>query len=155
MAYGFYSGFTSGEYHVIRVDFICSSRGRLERDRGFANPLSLSNTSPDPWGNPLRRGISAAAGLYQFRQLVSGADCSSPLRRGVWVLCVRAEVACVSVDFVGLGSFVFHWWLDGLFIPAATWCFAVDMRRITADRAIVPISYGASPFHQWCRVQND
>ena len=50
LAYGFYSGFTRGEYHVIRVDFICSSRGRLERDRGFANPLSLSNTSPDPWG---------------------------------------------------------------------------------------------------------
>ena len=43
-------GFTNGEYHVIRVDFICSSRGRLKRDRGFANPLSLSNTSPDPWG---------------------------------------------------------------------------------------------------------
>ena len=61
MAYGFYSGFTNGEYHVIRVDFIYSSRGRLERDRGFANPLSLSNTSPDPFGNPLRRGISAAA----------------------------------------------------------------------------------------------
>ena len=59
--FGFYSGFTRGEYHVIRVDFICSSRGRLERDRGFANPLSLSNTSPDPFGDPLRRGITAAA----------------------------------------------------------------------------------------------
>ena len=33
----------------------------MKRDRGFANPLSLSNTSPDPWGDPLRRGISAAA----------------------------------------------------------------------------------------------
>ena len=61
MAYGFCSGFTRGEYHVICVDFIFSSRGRLERDRGFANPLSLSNTSPDPWGYPLRRGILAAA----------------------------------------------------------------------------------------------
>ena len=63
LAYGFCSGFTRGEYHVICVDFIGSSRGRLERDRGFANPLSLSNTSPDPFGDPLRRGISAAAGL--------------------------------------------------------------------------------------------
>ena len=26
--------------------------------------------------------------------------------------------------------------------------FAMDIRRITADRAIVPILYGASPFHQ-------
>ena len=42
--------FSNGEYHIVCVDFICSSRGRLKRDRGFANPLSLSNTSPDPWG---------------------------------------------------------------------------------------------------------
>ena len=55
------SGFTRGEYHIVCVDFIYSSRGRLKRDRGFANPLSLSNTSPDPFGDPLRRGISAAA----------------------------------------------------------------------------------------------
>ena len=41
---------------------------------------------------------------------MSGADCSSPLRRIVLVLSVRAEVACVSVDFVGLMSFVFHYW---------------------------------------------
>ena len=54
---------------------------------------------------------------------------------------------------LGFWSFVFHWWWDGLFIPAATWRFAVDMRRITADRAIVPILYGASPFHQLRRVQ--
>ena len=79
MAYGVCIGFTNGEYRIALVDFICSSRGRLKRDRGFANPLSLSNTSPDPLGNPLRRGISAAAGLGQFSQLVSGADRSSPV----------------------------------------------------------------------------
>ena len=61
MASVVYSDFTNAEYHIVCVDFICSSRGRLKRDRGFANPLSLSNTSPDPWGNPLRRGILAAA----------------------------------------------------------------------------------------------
>ena len=60
-AYDFLSGFSNAEYHIALVDFIFSSRGRLERDRGFANPLSLSNTSPDPFGDPLRRGISAAA----------------------------------------------------------------------------------------------
>ena len=70
--------FSKIEYHIALVDFIGSSRGRLERDRGFANPLSLSNTSPDPWGYPLRRGMTAAAGLYQFRYLVSGASRLSP-----------------------------------------------------------------------------
>ena len=45
-------------------------------------------------------------------------------------------------------GFRFSLVVDGLLVPAATWGFAVDMRRITADRAIVPISYGASPFHQ-------
>ena len=30
-----YLGFTNGEYHIALVDFIGSSRGRLERDRGF------------------------------------------------------------------------------------------------------------------------
>ena len=59
--FDFLSGFTNGEYLTVCVDFIYSSRGRLKRDRGFANPLSLSNTSPDLWGNPLRRGILAAA----------------------------------------------------------------------------------------------
>ena len=50
-------------------------------------------------------------------------------------------------------SFVFHWWWDGLFVPAATWSFAMGFRRIAADRAISPISLDASPFHQLCRVQ--
>ena len=35
-------------------------------------------------------------------------------------ICVRAETACVSVGFIGLRAFVFHWWWDGLFVPAAT-----------------------------------
>ena len=50
------------------------------------------------------------------------------------MLCVRAETVRVSVDFVWLVSFVFHYWWDRLFVPAATWCFAMDMRRITSDR---------------------
>ena len=79
-AYDFLSGFTNAEYHIALVDFIYSSRGRLERDRGFANPLSLSNTSPDPWGYPLRRGISAAAvdrdigSLYPVLSLLANSE---------------------------------------------------------------------------------
>ena len=38
-------GFTNGEYHIVCVDFICSSRGRLERDRGFRSPIPLQHLS--------------------------------------------------------------------------------------------------------------
>ena len=70
---------------------------------------------------------------------MSGAGRSSPLRYIVWVLCVRAWTVRVSVDFVGLGSHVFHYWWDRLYVPAATGGFAIDIRRITADRAISSI----------------
>ena len=96
----FYSGFTRGEYHVVCVDFIYSSRGRLERDRGFANPLSLSNTSPDPFGNPLRRGILAAAvdrdlGFrYPVLSLLARCECS-------FAICVRRCIVRVSVGLFG------------------------------------------------------
>ena len=153
---GFYSGFTSGEYHVIRVDFIVALRRTKGRRR-----WTLRSPSP-PWNHacvvhwtpPPHPGESAAAGHIccrggqGYRIPVSGADCLSPLRRGVWGNCVRAWTVRVSVDFVGLVSFVFHWWWDGLFVPAATWCFAIDIRCITADRAIAPILMDASPFHQ-------
>ena len=62
----------------------------------------------------------AAAGLQGYRQLVSGASRYSPGANMVWVLCVRAEIVHISVDFAGLVSFVFHWWWDRLFVPAAT-----------------------------------
>ena len=75
---------------------------------------------------------------------MSGANCSSPLRRIVWLLGVRAWTVRVSVDFAGLMSFVFHWWWDRLFVPAATRGFAIDIRRITADRAI-------SSNFVWCK----
>ena len=38
---------------------------------------------------------------------------------------------------LGFGSFVFHYWWDGLFVPAATWDFAVVFRRICANRGWV------------------
>ena len=78
--------------------------------------------------------MTAAAGLEQFRNPVSGACRLSPLRYIVWVLCVRAWTVRDSENLVGLGSHVFHWWWDGLFIPAATLGLAVDICWITADR---------------------
>ena len=65
--------FTNAEYHIVCVDFIGSSRGRLERDRGLRSPIPLQHLS---W--PL--GLSAAAGHIccrggqGFSQPVSGAD---------------------------------------------------------------------------------
>ena len=99
-------GFTNGEYRIALVDFICSSRGRLERDRGFANPLSLSNTSPDPFGDPLRRGITAAA---VDRDIVSLYPVLSLLANSEYCLaiCVRLCIVRVSVGVLGFGRTFF------------------------------------------------
>ena len=57
------------------------------------------------------------------------------------MLCVRAWTVRVSVDFAGLVSFVFHYWGEGSFVPAATVGFAIAFRRICADRDWV-VSFG-------------
>ena len=92
--------FSNGEYHIVCVDFIGSSRGRLKRDRGFANPLSLSNTSPDPFGDPLRRGISAAA---VDRDIASYIPVLSLLAMCEFctAICVRLCIVRVSVGLSG------------------------------------------------------
>ena len=60
------------------------------------------------------------------------------------MLCVRACVVRVSVGLVWLVSHVFHyWWKKDAVCLALTHVFL-----ITADREMVPISSGASPFHQ-------
>ena len=75
---------------------------------------------------------------------MSGADCLSPLRFFDWVLCVRSWTVRVSVGLVWLVSLVFHYWVEKNAV-----CLALThVFGITADRVIVPISFGASPFHQ-------
>ena len=147
--------FSNAEYRIAPVDFIYSSRGRLERDRGFANPLSLSNTSPDPLGYPLRRGILAAAvdrdigscipvlsliptSTYRLGALCSGLDCSR-FSRSRWVLVARFSLL-VGWTVRSCGYVVF-WHNLSLGLPLTAPFFS--------------ISLDASPFHQWCRVQND
>ena len=113
---------------------------------GFANPsFPTLWTPPFPTlGESLRRDIIAAAGLQGCRNPVSGAGRSSPLRRGVWVLCVRSCIVRVSVGLVWHISLVFHYWVE-----KRRCLFGFYARfLITADREIVPISSGASPFHQ-------
>ena len=60
------------------------------------------------------------------------------------MLCVRACVVRVSEDFVGLISLVFHYWVE----KRRCLCSFDARFLITADREMVPISSGASPFHQ-------
>ena len=60
------------------------------------------------------------------------------------MLCVRACIVRVSVGLVWLVSLVFHYWVE-----KRRCLFGFYARfLITADREMVPISFGASPFHQ-------
>ena len=132
--FGFYSGFTNAEYHIVCVDFIVA----LRRTKGRGRRTLRSPPSPSSGlhlihpGNPLRRGITAAAGLGQFRNPVSGAIVTRQFRIWFGYLCsgwYRSRFSWV----VGFVSHVFHYWGDGLFVPAATWGFAIAFRRICAQ----------------------
>ena len=57
--------------------------------------------------------IANRDGLYQYSLCNSGAGRSSPLRRGVWLLCVRAGIACVSGFFCWACIFRFSFVLMG------------------------------------------
>ena len=127
--------FTNAEYRIALVDFIVA----LRRTKGWRRRTLRSPSPPSSGlhlltpGNPLRRGITAAAGLGQYSQLYSGASRLSPVPN------------MVLLSVFGLVSFAFHsgCWAcvahfsllgDRLFVPAATWCFAMYIRMICADR---------------------
>ena len=138
---GFYSGFTRGEYRVVIVDFIVALRrtkGRRRRTLRSPSPPSSGLHLLTP-GNPLRRGISAAAGLGQFRIPVSGAIVNPQFRILFGFLCsgwYRSRFSRV----VGLWSHVFHYWGGRSFVPAAMWGLATDICWICADRDwVVPL----------------
>ena len=82
---------------------------------------SLDSTS-SPQGNPLRRGITAAAGLGQYWNPVSGAIVNPQFPILFGCLCSGWYRSRFSRG-VGLCSHVFHYWGEGLFVPAATWFF--------------------------------
>ena len=133
--FGFYSGFTRGEYHIALVDFIVALRrtkGRRRRTLRSPSPPSsgLHLLTPE---YPLRRGILAAA---VYTNLGSGipVQVAYPQFR-IWFcfLCSGLGLSRFS-RVVGLGSFVFHYWGDRSFMPAATCGFAMVFRRICADR---------------------
>ena len=126
---GFYSGFTRDEYHVIRVDFIVA----LRRTRGQRRWTLRESLSSILWTLTPHPGGSAAAGhiccrgfgailvsVFRCKSLIPSSECCA-------AICVRAWTVRVSVDFVGHMSFVFHYWGEGLFVPAATWGFCQNL----------------------------
>ena len=60
------------------------------------------------------------------------------------MLCVRSCIVRVSDGLVGLVSHVFHYWVE----KRRCLCSFNARFLITADREMVPISFGTSPFHQ-------
>ena len=109
------------EYRIVIVDFIVA----LRRTKGRGRRTLRSPPSPSSGlhlihpGNPLRRGILAAAGLCQYWIPVSGAVVHPQFRMLFCFLCsgwYRSRFSRV----VGLVSLVFHYWGDRLFISAAT-----------------------------------
>ena len=108
---GFYSGFTSREYHVIRVDLIVA----LRRTKGRGRRTLRSPPSPSSGlhlihpGCPLRRGILAAAVYANLGFLYPVQVVYRQFRILCSYLCsgwYRSRFSRV----VGLVSLVFHYW---------------------------------------------
>ena len=115
------------------MQILFAPRGGGWKETGDCDPLSLSNTSPDPLGDPLRRGILAAA-VYTNLGIWYQVQTVHPQFR-IWFcfLCsgwYRSRFSRV----VGRVSHVFHYWWGRSFVPAATWGWAIIFRWICADR---------------------
>ena len=135
MAYVVCIAFFNEEYLIAPVDFIVALRrtkGRRRWTLRSPSPPSSGLHLLTP-GNPLRRGISAAAGLGQYWNPVSGAIVNPQFPILFGCLCSGWYRSHFSRG-VGLWSFVFYYWWDGLFVPAATCGFAIVYSWICADR---------------------
>ena len=129
--------------------FYCSLRGHQRtKEMDSAEPLSSMEPrlrgSVDSTSSP--RGIRCGGALWLPRYIpiqVAVFRCKSLLASSEFYLaiCVRAGIVRVSVGVFGLWSHVFHYWGDGLFVPAATLGFAMVYSWICADRDWV-VSFG-------------
>ena len=139
---GVYSGFTNAEYRIALVDFIVA----LRRTKGRGRRTLRSPPSPSSGlhlihpGNPLRRGISAAAVDRDLVSLYPVQVVTPQFRILFGYLCSGCGRSCFS-RVAQLVSLVFHYCGEGLSVPAATWCFAMFFRRICADRDWI-VSFG-------------
>ena len=125
--------------------------GAVGKRQGIAIPYPSPTPLLTPFGDPLRRGILAAAvdRDFGFRYPVL---LLLPSSEYCLAICVRAGIVRVSGGLLVLdrSSFIIG---GRSFVPAATVGLAMVFRRICADRAISTISYRASPFHQLCWVE--
>ena len=133
-------GFSNEEYLIASVDFIVALRrtkGRRRRTLRSPSPPSSGLHLLTP-GCPLRRGISAAAGLYQFRQPVSDAVVHPQFRILCSYLCsgwYRSRFSRV----VGLVPHVFHYWGIGRLCLRlrGVWLWSIVGFALTAIGAFV------------------
>ena len=86
--------------------------GAVGKRQGIAIPYPSPTPLLTPFGDPLRRGITAAAGLQGFRIPVSGAVVTPQFRILFGYLCSALYRSRFSRG-VGLGAFVFHYWGRG------------------------------------------
>ena len=151
----FLSGFTNEEYHIALVDFIVA----LRRTKGRGRRTLRSPPSPSSGlhlihpGNPLRRGISAAA-----------VDRDIGFRYPVQTVCPHFNMTFGCFVF-GLGLFAFQEITLGFglsfFITGGRGCSFLRLRLVLPWSIVglpltapfSPILLDASPFHQICRVQ--
>ena len=110
--------------------------GAVGKRQGISIPYPSPTPLLTPLGDPLRRGIFAAAVDRDLDSLypVQVAHPHFDVMFGGIVFGLRS-LAFQKIS-LGIGSFVFHWWWDGLYVPAATWRFAIVFCWITAYRAI-------------------
>ena len=101
--------------------------GAVGKRQGIAIPYPSPTPLLTPFGDPLRRGITAAAGLQGFRIPVSGAVVTPQFRILFGYLCSALYRSRFSRG-VGLWSHVFHYWWGRSFVPADTWGFAMVYR---------------------------
>ena len=98
-----YSGFTSGEYHVIRVDFIVA----LRRTKGRRRWTLRSPSPPSSGLHLLTPGESAAAGKYRLPRVWGNIGIRYPVLSLLpsseygFAFCVRAGIVRVSVGLLG------------------------------------------------------
>ena len=121
-AYIVFIGFFHEEYLIASVDFIVA----LRRTKGRGRRTLRSPPSPSSGLHLIHPGRSAAAGKCRLPRVYTNLGFRYPVQVDhrqfrIWFgyLCsgwYRSRFSRV----VGLWSHVFHYWGEGLFVPAAT-----------------------------------
>ena len=129
LAYIVCFAFFNEEYRIAPVDFIVA----LRRTKGRGRRTLRSPPSPSSGLHLIHPGLSAAAGHYCCRGfgtiLESGIRCRSIIPTSTY----RLGALCSGLDRLRFRksrwAYVFRFSLvvDGLFVPAATWRFDMDI----------------------------